>query len=353
MHRKKNRGGSSRAATTIKQLVVQILLILSAFVWVLAVIKVFLLEGTRTKIGPVEVNSNEMQQQLQQHQPIIRKESTRRYKSRIVENPALVANKEHVVIPTASEWAFVRASPAYKMAMEDGTTRKPIVPFHAQKQSKEHTQTLGNELIRTNSKSAYELTWPPVQPDGSISPSDGVDVMPILGIKVPRFWEPQSNADMNKVGFEVNGQETIFLMIASYRDFQCRETITSAYARSDHPERLYVGAVDQTVPGDTGCFDLEIPCTVNSDQPMCIYRDQISIFPVDASMATGPVTARHIGDRMYRGQTFVMQMDAHCLFVRQWDTQIIEQWKQTHNEMAVLSSYLTDTKGSFTSEGTN
>ena len=31
-----------------------------------------------------------------------------------------------------------------------------------------------------------------------------------------------------------------------------------------------------------------------------------------------------------------MQMDAHCQFVNSWDTQIISQWTQTQNEMAVL-----------------
>ena len=46
--------------------------------------------------------------------------------------------------------------------------------------------------------------------------------------------------------------------------------------------------------------------------------------------------ARHVGDRMYRGETFVMQMDAHCQFVNSWDTQIIDQWTSTGNEMAVL-----------------
>jgi [Skp1-protein]-hydroxyproline N-acetylglucosaminyltransferase len=39
---------------------------------------------------------------------------------------------------------------------------------------------------------------------------------------------------------------------------------------------------------------------------------------------------------MYRGQYFVMQMDAHCLFVNHWDTLLINQWKITGNEMAVL-----------------
>lgn len=32
----------------------------------------------------------------------------------------------------------------------------------------------------------------------------------------------------------------------------------------------------------------------------------------------------------------VMQLDAHCLFVRHWDSLIIKQWQDTKNEMAVL-----------------
>eukprot|EP01035_Chromulina_nebulosa_P021023 gene21023-27246_t len=140
-------------------------------------------------------------------------------------------------------------------------------------------------------------------------------------------------------------------MIASYRDFQCRETIASAFNKADHPERLFVGAVDQVVAGDIGCLDNEVPCSINPDQPLCKYRNQISVYKMDAQFGTGPVTARHIGDRMYRGQYFVMQMDAHCLFVRHWDTKLIDQWKSTGNEMAVLTSYMSDIQGSLDSNG--
>ena len=48
------------------------------------------------------------------------------------------------------------------------------------------------------------------------------------------------------------------------------------------------------------------------------------------------ILARHVGDRMYRGQSYVMQMDAHCLFINHWDTKIVTQWQETGNEMAVL-----------------
>lgn len=39
-------------------------------------------------------------------------------------------------------------------------------------------------------RSPWNLTWPPVLPDHSVPPEDGFDVMPLLNIKVPRFWTP-------------------------------------------------------------------------------------------------------------------------------------------------------------------
>lgn len=192
---------------------------------------------------------------------------------------------------------------------------------------------------------ASALQWPPVGTDGSIPQKDGFDNMTMTNLAVPRFWDPPSGTPLEEVGSKVNGVETIFLMIASYRDFQCRETIASAYNNADHPEALFVGAVDQLSAGDIACTKLDVSCEVNPDQVQCMYRAQISSFEMSAEMATGPVTARHIGDRMYRGQYFVMQMDAHCQFVKHWDTLLVKQWRETNNEMAVLSSYLSDVQG--------
>jgi hypothetical protein len=192
---------------------------------------------------------------------------------------------------------------------------------------------------------ANALSWPPVTSDGSIPPLDGFDNMTMTNLAVPRFWDPPSGVPLEQVGSKVGGVETIFLMIASYRDFQCRETIASAYRNADHPEALFVGAVDQLSAGDIACTKLDVPCETNPDQVICKYRQQIASFEMSAEMATGPVTARHIGDRLYRGQYYVMQMDAHCQFVKHWDTLLIGQWRETRNEMAVLSSYLSDVQG--------
>ncbi|RYG69142.1 hypothetical protein EON64_03470 [archaeon] len=187
--------------------------------------------------------------------------------------------------------------------------------------------------VRDEIPPSTQCEWPPVTPNGTFP--CGTDKLPYTNLKVPKFWTPP-NEDFPNWTSHMDGHETIFIMIASYRDFQCRETITSALSRATHPERLFIGAVDQVVDGDTGCLDLDIPCSQDSTQVICRHMDQISVYKMDAQEATGPVTARHVGDRMYRGQHFAMQLDAHCQFVRGWDESLIDQWRSTHNEMAVL-----------------
>lgn len=46
-----------------------------------------------------------------------------------------------------------------------------------------------------------------------------------------------------------------------------------------------------------------------------------------------------------------MQSDAHVTFTRNWDEDIISQQEATRNEMAVMSTYLTDIVGSIDENG--
>jgi hypothetical protein len=45
---------------------------------------------------------------------------------------------------------------------------------------------------------------------------------------------------------------------------------------------------------------------------------------------------------MRTGEYFALQTDAHVRFTQGWDEDIISQWEATDNEMAVISTYLTD-----------
>ena len=148
------------------------------------------------------------------------------------------------------------------------------------------------------------------------------------------------------------GERTIYVAIASYRDWQCRDTVTSIFNRAKYPERVRVGVVDQIVEGEDGPCDAPYkPCSEDPDQELCKYKSQLDVFQVDAPLSIGPVFARHLGHRMYRGEYYYMQSDAHVTFTREWDVDIISQQESTKNEMAVLSTYLTDIVGSISANG--
>jgi hypothetical protein len=185
--------------------------------------------------------------------------------------------------------------------------------------------------------------------------------------KVPRFWHPPPEAyggDIRQylgehgdkliskeqalsVGSFQDGKETIYVSIASYRDPECAPTLESIYLRAKYPERLRVAVIDQRIDGDDLCLEAtDASCAENPHQEMCKYRHLIDIYQVDARLAVGPVFARHLGHRMYRGEYFAMQIDSHVRFVQDWDEDLVGQWKSAHNEMCVLTTYLSDIIGS-------
>ena len=320
-----------------------------AILWLVAVYKVFVLDDGSTDIIVLSDASA----------PVQPAESNSQLEAEVTSKQ----NPQNNYVPQLAAFETARAIRNVKVEVKPkkivkldlpkvDTIKQNVVAVQPPaKQITKPTEVVPKPVDTVTITNPSELKWPPVLPDGSFPPSDGYDIMPITNLKVPKFWYPPKGEDWNTAGSKVNGEETIFLMIASYRDFQCHETINIAYQRADHPERLFVAAVDQIVPGDVGCLDIEVPCDQNPNQPICKYRNQISIYKMDAKYATGPVTARHVGDRMYRGEYFVMQLDAHCMFVNHWDSKIIAQWRSTQNEMAVLSSYLSDVQGSIDKNG--
>ena len=137
--------------------------------------------------------------------------------------------------------------------------------------------------------------------------------------------------------------ETIFASVASYRDYECTPTVKDMYERAEHPERLRVAVIDQMASGiDSPCLTPEKPCEQDPEQTLCKYRHLIDYFHVESKLAMGPVFARHLAHRMYRGEFYAMQVDSHVRFTQKWDTELIDQWKAAGNEYAVLTTYLSD-----------
>jgi len=195
-------------------------------------------------------------------------------------------------------------------------------------------------------------------------PGDDTQIM-----SVPRFWSDPVHANKlmsrtlamsigscikaDRKGNHAVGDDcpkndrTIFVAIASYRDWQCRYTVESIFTRATYPERVRVGVVDQIVADeDFSCESSINPCSDDPEQALCKHRDLIDVFQMDAIYAVGPVFARHVGHRMYRGEYYTMQSDAHVTFTKGWDVDIINQQESIGNDMAVQSTYLTDIVGS-------
>jgi [Skp1-protein]-hydroxyproline N-acetylglucosaminyltransferase len=82
-----------------------------------------------------------------------------------------------------------------------------------------------------------------------------------------------------------------------------------------------------------------------------IISMHIQLLGLTTNILQGPVFARHLGNRMYRGEYFAIQSDAHVDYVLDWDTSIIQQWTNANNEMAVMTAYLSDVHDSMDSEG--
>lgn len=227
----------------------------------------------------------------------------------------------------------------------------------------------GGEIVIPKAKWPVSLRDEPNNSETILHPGDKKTPM-----TVPTFWSrpihnnilmtretamkigscivPDSKGSFNRGDACPLHQRTIFIQIASYRDFQCRLTLESAFGRAKYPERLRVAVVDQIVSGeDVRCDEPIVSCDKDPTQALCKYKNQVDVYQMEAGLSVGPVFARHIGYRMYRGEYYATQSDAHVSFTVDWDVDIIQQVEQTHNEMAVLSTYLTDVQGSIDEHG--
>ena len=167
--------------------------------------------------------------------------------------------------------------------------------------------------------------------------------------------------------FPVREDGSIFMSLASFRDHLLGATLKEAFRKAEHPERLFVGAVVQN------CFGTEYTCktgaqltgekdrngrpkTKVSDAPpdkngveeFCMdpnYKKyceagQVRALYVNETESLGPAAARYYASKLWGGETYFLQADAHLRFSPKFDTRYIDEVKAAKNyPKAVLSSY--------------
>ena len=136
-------------------------------------------------------------------------------------------------------------------------------------------------------------------------------------------------------------------------------TIKSLFAQAKHPEKLYIGLLQQNcfekkcrtgvlVGGKVEDTSTDVDCyqefckSPEGQKSNACHTDQIRLFNVNESESLGPYMARYLGAKFYRGEQYYLQIDSHSEFVQDWDAKLIKMMKDAPAEKPVLSTYPPD-----------
>ena len=178
---------------------------------------------------------------------------------------------------------------------------------------------------------------------------------------------PFESAYRNKSIFPIREDKSIFISLASYRDHLLGETLRQAFKFAAYPNKLFIGAVVQNCfgLGDVTCrTGVEVkgkdnngnwitkisdkPPDVNGIEEFCTdpkyvqycNSGQIRVIYVNETESNGPTQARYFASKLWGGETFFMQADAHLRFVPEWDRLYHEEIRLAKSyPKAILSTY--------------
>jgi hypothetical protein len=152
---------------------------------------------------------------------------------------------------------------------------------------------------------------------------------------------------------------SIFVSIASYRDFTCKDTLKRAFERADDPDRISAGIVQQNCMRASGCMTgtgwAETRRWVKSKTPDADCAEEfcrselgrrhceegrVRILRLDEIDSLGPFFTRFLNSKLWRGENFYLQIDAHTDFRQGWDTSLAAQMRATATyPNSVISNY--------------
>lgn len=136
-------------------------------------------------------------------------------------------------------------------------------------------------------------------------------------------------------------------------------TIKSLYSQAKHPEKIFVGLLQQNCfekkcrtgvlkggivedgPTDIDCY-VEFCKSPEGIKSNACHTGQVRLFNINESESLGPYMARYIGAKFYRGEHYYLQIDSHSEFVEGWDEKLIHNMEIAPAKKPVLSTYPPD-----------
>ena len=122
----------------------------------------------------------------------------------------------------------------------------------------------------------------------------------------------------------------IFVSIASYRDPEVIRTVTNLITNSSNPKNLYIYVLEQNGNTDP---------SVSGINPQLLKLSNVDVETINYLEAKGPNWARYLIQKKWNKQEYYLQIDSHTLFIKNWDTILIEMLQLLNNDKAVLTQY--------------
>ena len=168
-----------------------------------------------------------------------------------------------------------------------------------------------------------------------------------LTVKTLYVWDQEYLQRMP----ERREDDSVFLSVASYRDEMCPTTLETAFAKAAHPDRLFVGLVQQNcfhdcrtgvlpngttspAPPDPDCQALF--CATEIGKEFC---SQIRVLHVNETESLGPYAARYFTSKLWNGESWFMQIDAHMTFANNWDQLSLDMLHDAPAAKPIISHY--------------
>jgi hypothetical protein len=122
---------------------------------------------------------------------------------------------------------------------------------------------------------------------------------------------------------------SIFVSVAAYCDPMLAFTLASARAQAADPSRIFIGVVEQTLPGQNLRLDDEWS------------RAHVRWTRIDALEARGPCWARSLAMALYQGEDWFLQIDSHTWFEPGWDQRLVRWGERIEqiNSRCIVSCY--------------
>jgi len=182
-----------------------------------------------------------------------------------------------------------------------------------------------------------------------------------------KVMDPLEDAYRGRTIFPVREDGSLFVSLAAFREHLLGKSMMSAFDKAKDPSKLFIGAVVQNCFGLDGVVcktGLEVigkdknghdmtsvspkPPDENGIEEFCNHPDykkycdsgQVRVVYLHDTDALGPQTARFYASKLWGGETYFMQMDAHLEFAPDWDEYYISEVKASKNyPKSILSAY--------------